>query len=216
MKIYFAGGLFDHKELAGNALLAAAIGELSDGKYECILPQNFESRGKHPKDVRNADIDALLSCDVALFNYDGTELDSGTVVEFMFAKFADIPAVVLRSDFRAGGDGFGAPDSVAWNLMAAYYPRCVNVVLNSGEIYARSLRGGAKAQKDAECSDSVRAAAETIGYAASKVVDALDQVAGQKPILSGRTKAEVYAWLAKMPDLSPEIRRVLSRRLSKK
>lgn len=99
MKIYFAGGLFDHKELAGNALLAEAIVEASGGKYECILPQNFESRGKHPKDIRNADIDALLSCDAALFNYDGTELDSGTVVEYMFAKFADKPAVLLRTDF---------------------------------------------------------------------------------------------------------------------
>ena len=125
MKIYFAGGLFDHKELAGNALLAAAIVELSDGKYECILPQNFESRGKHPKDVRNADIDALLSCDAALFNYDGTELDSGTVVEYMFAKFADKPAVLLRTDFRGGG---------------SFYPRTRTLILNAGEIYAKNGR----------------------------------------------------------------------------
>ncbi len=214
--VYFAGELFDIKHLAGNAAMKQAIELFSDGKYKCLIPQDFPQTDVSPKSIRDTDILNLLSSDFAVFNFDGAELDSGTVVEFMFAKFADIPAVVLRSDFRAGGDGFGAPDSVAWNLMAAYYPRCVNVVLNSGEIYARSLRGGAKAQKDAECSDSVRAAAETIGYAASKVVDALDQVAGQKPILSGRTKAEVYAWLAKMPDLSPEIRRVLSRRLSKK
>lgn len=140
MKIYFAGGLFDHKELAGNALLAAAIGELSDGKYECILPQNFESRGKHPKDVRNADIDALLSCDAALFNYDGTELDSGTVVEYMFAKFADKPAVLLRTDFRGGGDCADVDGCSPWNLMSSFYPRTRTLILNAGEIYAKNGR----------------------------------------------------------------------------
>lgn len=215
--VYFAGELFDIKHLAGNAAMKQAIELFSDGKYKCLIPQDFTQAGVSPKTIRDTDILNLLSSDFAVFNFDGAELDSGTVVEFMFAKFADIPAVVLRSDFRAGGDGLGAPDSFAWNLMAAYYPRCANVILNSGEIYARYLRGGgAKAQKDACGSDSVRAAAETIGYAASKVVDALDSLARQKPILSGRTKAEVYAWLAKMPDLSPEIRRVLARRLSKK
>ena len=30
---------------------------------------------------------ALLKSDLAIFNYYGTELDSGTVVEYMFAKF---------------------------------------------------------------------------------------------------------------------------------
>jgi hypothetical protein len=35
-----------------------------------------------------------------LFLYNGTELDSGTVVEFMFSKFADIPSVIVRTDFR--------------------------------------------------------------------------------------------------------------------
>jgi len=42
----------------------------------------------------------LLNCDLALFNFDGPELDLGTVVEFLFAKFADIPALILRMDFR--------------------------------------------------------------------------------------------------------------------
>ena len=30
--IYFAGALFDHKELIGNAILASYINEISDGK----------------------------------------------------------------------------------------------------------------------------------------------------------------------------------------
>ena len=102
--VYWAGGLFKHGELAGNALLAAAVDKKSGGKYSCGLPQNIEGRKTHPKDIRDSDIAALIKCDLALFNYDGCELDSGTVVEFMLAKFADIPSVLLRTDFRGGGD----------------------------------------------------------------------------------------------------------------
>ena len=40
--IYFAGALFDHKDLIGNAVLVSYINELSNGKYQCILPQDLE------------------------------------------------------------------------------------------------------------------------------------------------------------------------------
>ena len=90
--VYFAGELFTHKDLAGNAMLAEAIYARSGGGFRCALPQNFEQRKSRPKGIRDEDILNLLECDLALFNYDGQELDSGTVVEFMFAKFADIPA----------------------------------------------------------------------------------------------------------------------------
>ena len=102
--VYFAGELFSSKHLVGNAYLAEAVHERSHGRYLCRLPQDFELRGHHPHFIRDKDIRSLLECDLALFNFDGPELDSGTVVEFMFAKFADIPCVVLRSDFRAAGD----------------------------------------------------------------------------------------------------------------
>ena len=105
--VYFAGELFTYKDLAGNAMLAEAIYARSGGGFRCALPQNFEQRKSRPKGIRDEDILSLLECDLALFNYDGQELDSGTVVEFMFAKFADIPALVVRSDFRGirGGRG---------------------------------------------------------------------------------------------------------------
>jgi nucleoside 2-deoxyribosyltransferase len=102
--VYFAGELFSAKHLVGNAYLAEAIPAASHGRYLCRLPQDFELRGHHPQLIRDKDIRSLLECDLALFNFDGPELDSGTVVEFMFAKFADIPCVILRSDFRAAGD----------------------------------------------------------------------------------------------------------------
>ena len=63
-----------------------------------------------------------------LVNFDGTELDSGTVIEFLFSKALDVPAVILRSDFRSAGDQErGAP----WNLMCSGYPRTGKLPLNA-------------------------------------------------------------------------------------
>jgi len=125
---YFAGELFSQKHLIGNALLAQSIYETSEHKYLPILPQDLEFRDVTPKAIRDQDLLSLIQCDLALFHFDGPELDSGTVVEFMFAKFADIPSVILRTDFREGGDqsGVGEP----WNLMCSFYPR-TEVVLSS-------------------------------------------------------------------------------------
>lgn len=72
---------------------------------------------------------------MALFNFDGAELDSGTVVEFVIAKFADIPAVLLRTDFRRGGDSHRDP----WNLMVSDWPRTEKVIIHSMELY-QSIR----------------------------------------------------------------------------
>lgn len=180
MKIYFAGGLFDHKELAGNALLAHAIDELSEGRYKCILPQNFELRGKHPKEIRNKDIDTLLACDAAIFNYDGTELDSGTVVEYMFAKFADIPAVLLRTDFRCGGDCADNADCPPWNLMSAFYPRTNTLLLNAGEIYARNGRDYGAATREI----------------AAKVIAELDSVTKTQQTMPPECREKIDKWIS--------------------
>src|SRR3954471_3430567 len=117
--VYFAGELFSLKHLIGNAWLAEAIYEKSHGKYRCLLPQDLIPPGRTGRSIRDQDLRALIACDLALFNYDGPDLDSGTVVEFMYAKFADIPSVLLRSDIRNAGDFRNEP----WNLMSSYYPR---------------------------------------------------------------------------------------------
>src|SRR5271157_2971424 len=62
----------------------------------------------------------LVGSDLALFSFDGPDLDSGTVAEFMLAKFADIPSVILRSDRRGASDR-----SPQWNPMANYFPRTI-------------------------------------------------------------------------------------------
>ena len=40
--VYFAGDLFNHKDLTGNLLLAESIESKSSGRYICVLPQHLE------------------------------------------------------------------------------------------------------------------------------------------------------------------------------
>ena len=137
--VYFAGDLFDHKHLIGNALLAEAIERHSDGRYTCVTPQDLEQSTGRAADIRNQDLKQVMACDLGLFNFDGADLDSGTVVEFMMAKFLDIPAVVLRSDFRSSGDQ--DKDGDDWNLMCSFYPRVRQVRFNAMAWYQEARAG---------------------------------------------------------------------------
>ena len=201
--VYFAGELFSAKHLVGNAYLAEAIHAASHGRYLCRLPQDFEARGKHPRLIRDDDIRGLLGCDLALFNFDGPELDSGTVVEFMFAKFADIPCVVLRSDFRAAGDQ--GPRGEPWNLMVSFYPRSVSVSVHSLALYKKAHSAARRSRLD----DLTRlagqhssATAQTLcEHTAALVVKALDKAASLEPAMPKHLREEIYQWLALMPGL---------------
>lgn len=137
-KVYFAGGLFDHKELTGNMLLAEKIERLSAGRYQVLLPQDFESAQTDATSVRNNDYKLLLTCDLIVANFDGVELDSGTVAEFCCAKMLDMPAVLFRTDFRNGVERPGA--IVPWNLMISAYPRTVNLIINGMDELVRHDR----------------------------------------------------------------------------
>ena len=199
--VYFAGELFSAKHLVGNAYLAEAIHEKSHGRYLCRLPQDFELRGKHPHLIRDKDIRSLLECDLAIFNFDGPELDSGTVVEFMFAKFADIPCVILRSDFRAAGDQGSGFDP--WNLMVSFYPRAVSVPIHAMALYKKAHA----AAKRAKYNDVTRlagqhssATAQTMcDQIAALVVKGLDRAVKLEPAMPKHLREEVYQWLALMP-----------------
>ena len=114
MRIYHAGDLFDFKHLSGNRLLSDAVQKVSHGFYQTILPQDTEGNQLRNTSIRNGDLELVMSCHLALFNFDGTDLDSGTVVEFMITKMLDIPCVLLRTDFRNAGDQTVSSDP--WNL----------------------------------------------------------------------------------------------------
>jgi nucleoside 2-deoxyribosyltransferase len=198
---YFGGELFSGKHLLGNAVLAESIFQRSNGKYQAVLPQNLEQRDTSPHAIRDSDIQALLACDLGLFHYDGPELDSGTVVEFMFAKFADMPAVLIRSDFRGGGDQAGMGDP--WNLMSSFFPRTASVVVDAMALYTQGLAAllpAAPAIRDTlEGNRSGRAGQAMIDITADAVIAAFDKVIGMPKVMPTVMQETVYQWLALMP-----------------
>jgi len=206
LSVYFAGELFNAKHLAGNARLAAAIQRHSNEQLVCVLPQTMESREEGAHFIRDEDLEHLICSDLAIFNFDGSEIDSGTVVEFMVAKFADIPALLLRTDFRRGGDQGNDP----WNLMLSFYPRTKTCCLDSMAFYKAALAQGL---------DPVTAADSMLDQIAARVVPALETLAQTKPLLPSELTKSVHDWLVQFPGIrSPEsitrIRKALARKSS--
>lgn len=193
--VYFAGDLFDHKHLAGNELLAGAIDRRSGGRYACVVPQDLEQATGRMVDIRNQDLRQVMACDLGLFNFDGTDLDSGTVVEFMMAKMLDIPAALLRSDFRASGDREREGDD--WNLMCSFYPRSRKVQFNAMAWYQEARRSGGR-EPDGPATDWSDRLYDRI---ADAVIEALDAARSEPSAFGGdeaRIRA-VYAWAARFP-----------------
>ncbi len=202
--VYFGGELFSAKHLLGNAALAEAVHARSGGRFVPLLPQHLEQRDLSAHAIRDEDLHALLSCDLGLFHYDGPELDSGTVVEFLTAKFADIPAVLLRTDFRQGGDQ--AASGEPWNLMTSFYPRTRSVVLDAMALYqarfARPPAGlGEGLPEKLENRLGTSAARGMIEAAADAVIAACDEVLALPPVLPPPLRAAVYTWLEIMPGI---------------
>ncbi|HEX4086822.1 MAG TPA: nucleoside 2-deoxyribosyltransferase [Chthoniobacteraceae bacterium] len=189
--IYLAGELFSAKHLLGNAALADHLARESGGRFRGILPQALPQPDGEPRAIRDADLLALLACDAAVFQYDGLELDSGTVVEYMAAKFADIPAILLRTDFRHAGD---QKEGDPWNLMNSFYPRTVNILVNSMQLFQEALSAG----------ETAAAAADAVTRdAAAQVCAALEKVLAMPPVLPRAIGPAVYEWLALMPGRLP-------------
>ncbi len=199
LRVYFAGELFSLKHLIGNAHLAEAIYERSHGKYLCQLPQDFELRGVTARSIRDQDIRALMASDLALFNFDGTEIDAGTLAEFMLAKMADIPAVIVRSDVRRSGTR-----ADPWNLMLMHYPRTITVLTDGLKAYKKVLK-----RRTRKIDEVMRLAGQHSSADAQRLCDdiastcvrALDRVRAIEPVMPKHLREEVYNWLALMPGL---------------
>ena len=197
---YFGGDLFDQKHLVGNALLGQKINELSKGKYEVHLPQNKKIPKDRSTHIRDLDLLHLLTSDVAVFNFDGTDLDSGTVVEFCYAKMCDIPSVQFRSDFRLAGDQ--KEDGDPWNVMASGYPRTKKVAVNSMALFH-------EAKNDAKTLEEQISAFHT--KLALMIIEALDYVCSQPSLFAGSKEQAkmIYQWATKtagdsLTELLPE------------
>lgn len=180
--IYSAGGLFTQDELATNVLLKEAIWRLSNGKFQLNLPQSRELKElDHPNIeafIRNDDLLQVFTADILLARFDGVELDSGTVVEFITAKNLGKPTVILRTDFRSVN--FIDPCE-PYNLMVKNWPRTVDIHIHSYMLWAGLMEKERQASKENEQPQAtlktelvlLQKSAEEI---AKQVIDALEEV----------------------------------------
>lgn len=213
---YHAGPLFTLADLHTNSLLANRIRNSSGGKFIPVVPQDLEQRDTSPHSIRDQDIRGLLSCDLALFTYDGAELDSGTVVEYMVAKFADIPTVILRTDFRKAGDqgeavhGQGGADP--WNLMSSFWPRTKRVVVDAMIGYKTALARAldqrnipTSATENVTSFDTgggqvaLQAGEMLLDATAKQVVAAMEEALATPSTLPREAREHVYGWIGLMP-----------------
>jgi nucleoside 2-deoxyribosyltransferase len=111
-QVYAAGGLFTQHELTTNVLIKEAVWQLSNGKYELILPQSKELRDLDRPDIaafiRNADLLQVTEADAVLARFDGVELDAGTLVEYMFdlpPQYVPVLMIVQPIEFEKVGPG---------------------------------------------------------------------------------------------------------------
>ncbi len=217
LSVFFGGELFNLKHIIGNAYLAEAIYEKSHGRYLCALPQDFDPRGTAARTIRDHHIRVLMGSDLALFSFDGPDLDSGTVAEFMLAKFADIPSVILRSDRRGAADR-----SPQWNPMANYFPRTIILTLDGLASYKAILR-----KRQRRIDEVMRLAGQHSSADAQRMCDevaafvvrALDRVREIEPVMPRHLREEVYNWIPMMPGLRGKekaLRREFEKHLERK
>ena len=118
----------------------------------------------------------------------------------MFAKFADIPSVLLRSDIRKAGDFRNEP----WNLMSSFFPRTANVIVPSLFDYRAAMK-----RRHRQPDEITRLAGQHSSADAQHVceqiaahcVRALDRVLAMEPVMPKHLREEAYHWLALMPGL---------------
>ena len=168
-------------------LIGNAIDESSKGRYKCILPQNLEVSDGRSVAIRNVDLLNVMRADTCIFNFDGTELDSGTVVEFMFAKLLDIPCAILRTDFRSSGD---QKDGDPWNLMCSFYPRSVTVLLNGMSAYHENVHGKAT---------MFHGITDVCHHIAEQVITSLDKAAAEPHVYSAAKTKVMYECARQFP-----------------
>ena len=159
IRVYWGGELFDGRHLIGNAMLAEAVAAVSGGRFQPVLPQECAPE-KTTLELRDEDYSMLLSCDAMLAILDGSDPDSGTTAELLFAKMLDIPVLLLRTDFRSSGDG-GDP----WNLMCSGFPRSRKLVVNGMALWhevKRRASGASEREYPAELARRIAAELEAV------------------------------------------------------
>ncbi|WZO99775.1 nucleoside 2-deoxyribosyltransferase [Isosphaeraceae bacterium EP7] len=159
MQLYFAGPLFTQAERTWNALMAA---ELSAAGHSVFLPQvEVKAIASLEADaIFRVDIDGVRRADALVAILDGADADSGTCFECGVAYALGIPIVLVRTDFRGGGDALPGQAVCSLNLMLSQAASEVVHLPDPGtrfEDVARAIL---------EALNSVPASVEPIGRAA--------------------------------------------------
>jgi nucleoside 2-deoxyribosyltransferase len=193
---YLAGDLFNYRMLAGNAWIAQHIMNQSTPgeKWKVLLPQLVEPRDQSGAAIRNADLELLIKADAAVFIFDGLELDSGIVAEYIFAKMCDIPSVLVRTDLRGCGEHPECP----WNLMLGFYPRCHIVKLNAMDLYKKSV-GQAEEGRDSNVDNPLTGLDEVGKAIGGRIAEALNVVSKERPVMPAHLRKSVYEWVRLFP-----------------
>ena len=116
MQIYLAGPLFTQAERDWNLRLAEPIRAAG---HSVFLPQT-EVQAIATLDARaifRVDVDGVRGADAVIAVVDGADPDSGTSFEVGMAFALGIPIVLVRTDFRAGGDALPGQQLATVNLM---------------------------------------------------------------------------------------------------
>ncbi len=203
--VYTAGGIFTQHDLATNVFIKDAVWKQSKGKFELVLPQSKELRGLDRPDlaayIRNFDILQIVKADMFIARFDGLELDAGTVIEFMVAKYLGKATVILRCDSRRlGVEKIDEP----YNLMVKSWPRTVEVhidsLINYGDLFAeeRKMLGGSDTFQT-----TIKAELNTIEKGiceiARKIIEGLEAVLDMKSPYPDEYKEIVYKTLRYSP-----------------
>ena len=118
MNLYLAAPLFTQAERSWNLRLAAL---LSGAGHAVFLPQAevLAIETLDAETIFRADVDGVRSSDAVVAILDGADPDSGASFECGLAFALGLPIVVVRTDFRAGGDALPGQKLATINLMLA-------------------------------------------------------------------------------------------------
>ena len=116
MYLYLAGPLFTQAERAWNIRLGDL---LTKAGHSVFLPQT-EVQAIATLDagtIFEVDVNGVRSAEAVVALVDGADPDSGTSFEVGLAYALGIPIVLVRTDFRAGGDALPGQRLATVNLM---------------------------------------------------------------------------------------------------
>lgn len=105
--VYLAAPLFTLGERAFNFNLAMNLENINNNQYRMFLPQDIL-----PKDTASLLYSNLMSeltrANLVLAVLDGPDADSGVCYEIGYARALGKKIIMIRTDFREGGDNNGS------------------------------------------------------------------------------------------------------------